>query len=917
MNRTPLKYYQFMDNISENVLFTGFVGHGLFPEKLPPMFTSLTWLNFFVNNTTMTYPDEPTQYIFYENMRNTNVPRAMGIPNPISYTLLCRHIKNYWVNIRKFFREQTETQAYKKSRIHIRNKKDSNSLFHMNYGNFELDGNPELNLLFDSYYIVKADISQCFPSMYSHAIAWALVGKEEAKANKDKDDFWYNQLDRFIRNTKDGETNGFLIGPHASNLLSEIILCAVDSKLNRWQYFRNIDDYTCFVKDQKQAEEFLVSLSMELKEFGLNINHKKTEIIKLPVGQEESWVRKLKNNFSLYQSTPITYQQIHAFMEFVVDLVKETGNSAVIFFAMKMLARRNLKENARQYYIKIIIHLSLIYTYLFPALDEFLFVPFDVPGSMIQSLSELMYKNGDMSGNAEAISYALYFAIKYDFSIRSFDSTKILEKSDCILNTIAWQYAKINKLDLEPFYSSAKKLSTIEYNFNRNWLFVYEVLTQSELKNTWAAMKKQHVSFIVPLRDIRTKTSPDYELIKLDFNLSCDCDRFKIFFAKLWNEYISDNPQHNSDTYERCLKTVILNLRIAFALRRNVKIPKSQQYYNKEVGKDGPSIRTAFNHITSWLKENCYVGERIGDPLYGYTSYWGKPKLYSQFSEIPTGMLTTATSYRSSVVMKNSNKEIIDLPFSEKATLYAEKLDAINKFYSKQTFSYFPVFQEEEPLYPQLTAIFNNSSWNSGGRLYSSYNRGINYQAIPSDQRETILINGQETTEVDYSGLHISMLYAQKGIQPPKDPYSFLLGEKRQLAKFAVLVMINASSQRGIIGSLEKRRADLHGKHGLSTKKRALMHALDDCKDFASIIDLIKKHHSDISDFFFSGKGIELQNIDSIMALEIIDFFYRNGIPVLPIHDSFIIEKKHSAWLKNKMREIFKKYNNGFECNIK
>ena len=53
------------------------------------------------------------------------------------------------------------------------------------------------------------------------------------------------------------------------------------------------------------------------------------------------------------------------------------------------------------------------------------------------------------------------------------------------------------------------------------------------------------------------------------------------------------------------------------------------------------------------------------------------------------------------------------------------------------------------------------------------------------------------------------------------------------------------------------------------------------------------------------------------MALEIIDFFYRNGIPVLPIHDSFIIEKKHSTWLKNKMREIFKKYNNGFECNIK
>ena len=163
--------------------------------------------------------------------------------------------------------------------------------------------------------------------------------------NKD-DSSWCNQLDRLIRNTKDGETNGFLIGPHASNLLSEIILCEVDSKLKGWRYFRNIDDYTCFVKNQQEAERFLVDLKMELKEFGLFINHKKTEVIKLPVGQEESWVRKIKNNFSLYAKSPIHYPQIHAFMEFIIDLVKETENSAIINYAMKMVVKYNLTEGA-------------------------------------------------------------------------------------------------------------------------------------------------------------------------------------------------------------------------------------------------------------------------------------------------------------------------------------------------------------------------------------------------------------------------------------------------------------------------------------------------------------------------------------------------------------------------------------------
>lgn len=917
MSKSFLKYYQFMDKINADVLFTGLVGYGLFSEKLPPIFTSLSWLNFYNKNTTRNYWKKPTQYVFYESMRNTNVPRMMGIPNPISYTVLCQCLKEYWSDIRAYFKEQTEGQPYKKSRIHIRLKKNDKTLFHMNYGNPAADGEPEIDLLFNSYYVVKADISQCFPSMYSHAIAWALVGKKKAKEDKEKDDVWYNCLDRLARNVKDGETNGFLIGPHSSNLLSEIILCAVDSKLQKWRYFRNIDDYTCYVKDQQEAENFLVDLCMQLKEFGLSLNHKKTKIIKLPMGQDESWTRKLKNNIVLYSASPIKYPQIHAFMEFIIDLVKETENSAIINYAMKIIAKRNLTENARQYYIQIIIHLSLIYTYLFPFLDDYLFIPFDVQGKTIQALSELMYENGCKSRNAESISYALFFAIKYQFSIQKFDCREILEISDCVLNAIAWQYAKANKLPLNDFYSKALELNTNDDDFNRNWLFVYEVLEQAKLKDTWAAMKHQGVSFIIPLNEIFAKVSPDYELIDFDYQLSCDYEEFNNFFTELWSEYIASDSTNEIDIYQHYLKKIILNLRLAFVLRKNVKIPKSSSYYDDTFHKNGPKICIVMNHLVSWLKENCYIGERLGDPSYGYTSYWGKPKLYSRFAEIPTAQITRLSSYLSSVVLKDSKKQIIDIPFSEKAHLYETRLNEINTFYKEQKFTYHPYLQEDELLYPRLTAIFNDSSWDLGGRLYSSFDRGINYQSIPSDLRKFIFINNQETVEIDYSGLHISMLYAQKGHTPPKDPYSFLSGEERQLAKFATLVMINSSSEKGIVATLEKRRDELHNKQGLSPKKRALKRALDTYSDFSSIIELIKENHATISDSFFSGAGIKLQNIDSAMALEIVYYFYQNGIPVLPMHDSFIIEKKYSPMLKSKMKDVFSKYNNGFACSLK
>ena len=917
MSTQPLKYYQFMDNISRNALFAGLVGYGLFPDKLPPIFTSLSWLDFYTNNPNVTYAKGASQYIFYESMRNTNVPRMMGIPNPIAYTLLCKKLKENWLIIRNFFKEQTKDQIIKKSRIHIRRRKNEKSLFQMNYKNELLDGEPEFEYLFDSYYLVKTDIAQCFPSMYSHAIPWALVGKETAKRERGEEK-WFNQLDLLTRNIKDGETNGFLIGPHASNLLSEIILCAIDARLSKWRYYRNIDDYTCYVKNQQEAEQFLVELRMALKEFGLNLNLKKTEIKRLPVGQDESWNRKLKDFFALYSNSSISYSQIYSFMELVTELANDNENAAIIYYAMKMVVKHSLTEKARRYYITIIVHLSLIHTYLFPFLDEYLFIPFDVSVITIKKLSDLMLKNGFATKNPESISYSIYFAIKYQFELSSFDSSSILSLSDCVLNVLAWLYANNNGKDLKPYTDLAKKLSTSNDDFERNWIFVYEVLKQNDLRDTWAAMKKHKVSFLLPMESILAKVSPNYELSNMDFSLDCRCDIFNSFFDELWNTYqSSNNPENKTDNYKQYLKLVILNLRIAFANRRNIKIPRTPQYYITHFGEAGESICATLRHIATWLKNNCYAGERLGDPICGYTCYWAKQKLYSRFSEIPTGEVISTQEYNSSVIIKDKSKKVVNIPFSDKALDYKKQLDAINIFFSKQAFSYSPSPQYQEDLYPLLTAIFNNSSWDLGGRLYSTHNRGIAYQDIPSDLRKTIRINGEETVEIDYSGLHISMLYARKNISPPDDPYSFLSSDQRPLAKKAMLIMINASSKKECIKRLEYDKVELCNKQGLSPKKRKLKHAFECCPNIAEIIDLITQKHAAISEFFFSGIGLQLQNLDSLIALEIVGCFCSKGIPVLPVHDSFIIAKSHSAALKEMMQSVFMKYNNGYTCRIK
>lgn len=73
----------------------------------------------------------------------------------------------------------------------------------------ELSKHASKNLRYAPF-ILKADIAQCFPSLYTHSIAWAAHGIEQSKAdtNKNSSVNTFNALDFFIRNGQKGNTRG-------------------------------------------------------------------------------------------------------------------------------------------------------------------------------------------------------------------------------------------------------------------------------------------------------------------------------------------------------------------------------------------------------------------------------------------------------------------------------------------------------------------------------------------------------------------------------------------------------------------------------------------------------------------------------------------------------------------------------------
>ena len=104
--------------------------------------------------------------------------------------VLC--LKSNWSDIQSHFHTYTDSQTHVISRIHIQKRKNKDELFEMNYDDWRNAGSPKDDLLIGKRFVVKADISTFFPSIYTHSIPWALVGKAVAKQNRSKSK-WFNK----------------------------------------------------------------------------------------------------------------------------------------------------------------------------------------------------------------------------------------------------------------------------------------------------------------------------------------------------------------------------------------------------------------------------------------------------------------------------------------------------------------------------------------------------------------------------------------------------------------------------------------------------------------------------------------------------------------------------------------------------
>lgn len=132
-------------------------------------------------------------------------------------------------------------------------------------------------------HILHTDITDCYGSLYTHSIAWALHGLDCAKQKKQNRTLLGNKIDAHIQAGRYGQTNGIPQGSVLMDFVAECVLGYVDSAITTefdeprdFRILRYRDDYRIFTNSDERGEFILKVISDQLRSVGMRLGVSKT-----------------------------------------------------------------------------------------------------------------------------------------------------------------------------------------------------------------------------------------------------------------------------------------------------------------------------------------------------------------------------------------------------------------------------------------------------------------------------------------------------------------------------------------------------------------------------------------------------------------------------------------------------------------
>ncbi|HEY1194787.1 RNA-directed DNA polymerase [Flavobacterium sp.] len=290
--------------------------------------------------------------------------RTFGIIAPKIYHDIVWYLIANWGNILKsLFRTSNKINSYSFP-IPITSKSEgelgSLRVGRMIYEYLEMAENDLVAEAYNYKYILKSDIKNFYPSIYTHSIAWAIHTKEliRKRGNRNKyNDYVGLVLDKLFQNSNDGCTNGIAIGPAISDLISEIILIAVDTECSKIVTAKGIDfigvrfkdDYRFLCQSKQDANFIIKTLQKQMALFNLTLNEGKSQVNELPEGLFREWTAEFQP-YSLRYKKRLGYKRFENSFRGTLKVDKKFEGTGIVDRFLSELYKTNneLKFNFKE-----------------------------------------------------------------------------------------------------------------------------------------------------------------------------------------------------------------------------------------------------------------------------------------------------------------------------------------------------------------------------------------------------------------------------------------------------------------------------------------------------------------------------------------------------------------------------------------
>ena len=463
-----------------------------FPVELPECFTSGDIVKHYIAlkgqlSATNYSSSKPWLFSVY---KSEHARRRMAIPNIYHYfkvsELLCENyeeLKDVYKLSKYSLTKPSTDQSNTEKRAYNRVSNNQNETRLKNE-----------SLFMDNTICIKLDISNCFDSIYTHSVAWAIHSKEVSKQNKGDKSLLGNRIDNCLQGLNDRQTHGILVGNAVSRLIAELILCKVDEQIKKTfpkiDMCRFVDDYTFYIKggavSEYNADKIITYVREQLLEYDLVLNESKTTIISAPFNLGQNGIDELKS---------VTIKDAYLYSNRMIVIYNKYNDGALLKYGLRVLFSTIKDSDFKKVFpllLNLWVRFPFLAEYILPIINKYRDVLSKTDRNNLLMILQSIIINGIIYRQETEVVWALWAAILFRISITSRLLNKICESNNDLAIIMVLNYLHDTASDAKFYQKALKQLENKiiqdvnligscpddEKILTSHWLLIYELVAK-------------------------------------------------------------------------------------------------------------------------------------------------------------------------------------------------------------------------------------------------------------------------------------------------------------------------------------------------------------------------------------------------------------------------------------------------------